>query len=124
MPRAIVKSKIHVPGAAGNVSCVLKEFGANVKTIGVIGADSNGEILKSDLGSRNINTRGLILDKERLTGTFSRIMLLFGGNISQHVIRFDYENDSPISQSTRKQVLSNLREQIESCDAIFIEFNC
>lgn len=120
VPRAIVKSKIHVPGAAGNVACVLKELGAIVKTVGVIGADNNGNILKSNLDSRGINTQGLILDKNRLTGTFSRILLLYGGNISQHVIRFDHENDSPLSQSTRKQVISHFREQVKSCDAIFM----
>ena len=120
VPRAIIKSKDYVPGAAGNVASGFSALGAKVKAIGVIGDDANGKILKKELAKRGVDTSCLVIDKSRVTGTFSRILLKGTGNINQHVIRLDQENNERLSSETKDNIISYIKNQTKECDAVFI----
>ena len=109
VPRMVIKNKEYNPGAAGNVAVGFANLGAKTYACGVMGNDEQGKILLINLLEKQIITRGLIQDKNRLTGTFSRIMLDGNENIKQHVIQFDQENKHPVSPTS----FENIKEYIE-----------
>jgi len=120
VPRAIVKKIIKNPGAAANVAINLAKLGAEVNLIGVIGKDDNGQILLNKLKKENVKTDCITIDENRITSTFSRVMLDVNKKNSQHLVRIDYENTKKISLETKNKIKDLLKEKIDQSDCIFI----
>lgn len=120
VPRAIIQSKEYMPGAAGNVAVGFSALGANVVSIGVIGDDHNGRILIRELKKMGVDVSCLVVDKNRVTGTFSRILIKCHGDLNQHVIRVDHENKEKLSSRTREAIHTHMRSKLKDCDAVFI----
>jgi len=120
VPRAIIKSSEKKLGAAANIASNFAELGAKVEVVGVIGGDYNGDLLINLLKEKKINTEGLIRDSNRVTGTFSRVLLDVNKQINQHVIRIDYENANKLSFETKNKLISILREKIFYTDCVFV----
>ncbi len=120
VPRAVIKSTEHVPGAAANVANVIRALGAQVSAVGVIGADHTGDILCNLMQSKGISISGLVRDNSRITGTLSRVLLKSPGNKFHHVIRLDNENFKEISEKTKQDILSRLKDELKTADAVFV----
>lgn len=120
VPRAVIKEKEHLPGAAGNVASGFSALGANVVSIGVIGNDHNGKIMIRELKKKGIDTSCLVVDANRVTGTFTRVIIKGEGNINQHVIRIDHENNNKMPSLTKNKIFSALKNEIPKADAVFI----
>jgi len=58
VPVVWVRKENFMPGGASNVANNLRSLGANVHSVGVIGDDERGAILKEELKSSGINTDG------------------------------------------------------------------
>src|SRR3989344_5093538 len=118
VPRAKITSIVHLPGAAGNVARAFRELGATVVAIGLIGPDREGDILKTSLEHLGIDCGGLVVDEERVTGTFSRVILVGKGDTRQHVIRLDEENTAAASDRSLQKIREAIKNAAE--DALFV----
>lgn len=91
-------------GGAANVANNLRELGAAVDLIGVIGHDESGAQLRNELAAKGIHSTGLITDLERRTTTKMRVVT----NRNQQVSRVDFESDhevgGPIEDALASQV--------------------
>jgi D-beta-D-heptose 7-phosphate kinase/D-beta-D-heptose 1-phosphate adenosyltransferase len=89
-----------MPGGAANVARNLTALDVPTDLIGVIGADSSGEALKTLLSGSDINCRGVIKDPSRLTSVKTRVVAN-----QQQVVRIDRESRDGLSEELTRQVL-------------------
>jgi len=104
-----------VLGGAGNVINNLKALGALVSVAGVIGDDANGKELTSMLQSIDVQTRQLIVQKDRKTSKKSRVIA-----VSQQILRYDKESKEDISEESEHRIIGSIETEIQSYDAIIL----
>src|SRR5258706_12773234 len=61
-------------GGAGNVASNLVALGASATPIGVVGADSDAERLRSAFRDVGVNVEGLVIDADRPTTSKTRVI--------------------------------------------------
>ncbi|MEK6616869.1 MAG: PfkB family carbohydrate kinase [Bacteroidota bacterium] len=120
VPRALIHNVEHVPGCASNVAMCFSSLGANVECVGIIGNDEKGGILENALAKKGIFTQGLLRDSNRITGTFSRILIEGKGSPKQHFIRFDLENKEKISAEAQEKCIEHLKQSLPGAGLLFV----
>lgn len=81
-------------GGATNVAQNIRSLGGDVVTVGVIGSDRAGELVRSRMLDQGMDQGGLVVDKIRPTTQKTRIVAH-----SQQVVRADFETTEPVSQA-------------------------
>lgn len=108
-----------VPGGAANVVNNLLALGAQVRVIGVVGADSAGDTLVEQLRLRGADTTGVIRDPSRPTTRKTRIVAH-----SQQVLRVDRECTHPVAEPIALQLQDALMRASERAEGIIVsEYN-
>ena len=102
-------------GGAGNVVNNLLNLGARVSLAGVIGADFEGELVRSRLESLKVNNSAVLVDSDRPTTTKKRVVAR-----GQQVLRIDYEVRKSISENIRKKLLADISARFDEFDAIVV----
>lgn len=104
------------PGGAANVARNITPFGAGADLIGLIGADSEGEVLAGALEENHIGIDHLLVEKSFSTITKTRV-------VAQHqqVVRIDRETKQALSDNLRVLMLNQLRNVVDEIDGIIIE---
>ncbi|PCJ00485.1 MAG: D-glycero-beta-D-manno-heptose-7-phosphate kinase [Flavobacteriales bacterium] len=100
VPIVSVTKKNNRLGGAANVALNIKALGANPILCSVIGQDSDSETFDELLKTEQLNTKGIIKSKERITTVKTRVI----GNNHQ-VIRVDSEVDTPLSVNENTALL-------------------
>lgn len=102
-------------GGAGNVVNNIFVLGGKVSLGGVVGNDEMGRKIIQDLRRINVETKGVIVEPERITTVKTRI-------IAQHqqVVRYDREVIRAIDPASVKEILRLLEERLEKLDAVLI----
>jgi len=103
-------------GGAANVANNLRELGAAVELIGVIGNDESGAQLKNELAAKGIHSTGLITDLERRTTTKMRVVT----NRNQQVSRIDFESDHEVGTSIEEAIASQIDMRARSSQVILV----
>ena len=103
------------PGGAANVGMNLKNLGAKVSVLGVIGDDEAGRDLKSELIKSGIDTEGIICDLDRPTTQKTRIMAQ-----RQQMVRVDRETDLPWPAELCERFQEQLEKQILQSEVLCI----
>ncbi|MBI3945558.1 MAG: D-glycero-beta-D-manno-heptose-7-phosphate kinase [Armatimonadetes bacterium] len=104
------------PGGAGNVAHNLRALGAEVRVLGVVGADAPGEVLRRRLDDTGVDTSGVLVDDTRPTTVKTRIIAH-----SQQVVRVDRECREPLADDVAGRLLALLEEQLaRGADALLI----
>lgn len=103
------------PGGAANVATNIASLGGIPVLIGVIGPDEAGRELSVALGERGISSEHLLVDPSRPTTVKTRIIAH-----SQHVVRVDEEDTSPISPSLAAEVADCVGSLLSSTDLMVI----
>jgi len=116
VPVVWVRKESFMPGGASNVANNLRSLGANVHSVGVIGDDDRGSILKTELEASGINTDGILIDSSRPTTLKTRVV---AGH--QQVVRIDKENTEPLDGKLVSRMAEYVRSVIDKIDAIIIE---
>lgn len=120
IPVLEVLERRYNPGAAGNAGCNASALGATVYMLGVIGADSNAEILKKEFQKRKVNIDYLVVDPVRPTNTYGKLRA-GGHNIpTQEVLRTDTPRPKPISGKVEEQIIKNIWKVAKKVDAIMV----
>lgn len=102
-------------GGAGNVVSNLLALGANAKPIGIIGADSAGDRLRTEFAANRADITGLVVDAKRPTTQKTRIVAH-----SQQMLRADREDRTPISAASETQIIAAFQLALASADAVII----
>jgi len=108
VPVVSVEEETHRLGGAANVALNIKELGAQVVPIGIVGVDHAGQQLKELFAEKGLDTDGLIVDPNRPTTFKTRVIAHH-----QHVVRTDFENSQDIDKSIESKVMEAL-ERIHS----------
>lgn len=102
-------------GGAGNVVNNIRTLGGKVLLAGIVGNDEMGRKVIHDLHKMGLETKGVIVEPERVTTVKTRI-------IAQHqqVVRYDREITRPIHPENIQQILSLLEGGINELDAVLV----
>jgi len=102
-------------GGAGNVVNNIHTLGGKVLLAGIVGHDEMGRKVIHDLHKMGLETKGVIVEPERVTTVKTRI-------IAQHqqVVRYDREITRPIHPENIQQILSLLEGGINELDAVLV----
>ncbi|MBI4558079.1 MAG: bifunctional heptose 7-phosphate kinase/heptose 1-phosphate adenyltransferase [Candidatus Hydrogenedentes bacterium] len=115
-----VQERKHNPGAAGNAACNVAALDAKTYMVGVVGADSNADIVLKEFAARNVDASGVVIDPSRPTNTYGKIKA-GGFNIPlQEVLRTDTPKPKFISGTVEDQVIANIRARAPEVDAIMV----
>jgi len=115
VPVVAVRSESVKVGGAGNVATNVAALGGQATLIGLVGNDAAAERLSHELELAGVKSDGLIEDRSRPTTIKSRVV---AG--SQHVVRFDRENDAPASRAIRARVIAAIQERLPEADVLLI----
>jgi len=116
VPVVWAKKRSYMPGGACNVASNISSLGAKVSILGIVGEDSNAEILFSELESRNIDTSGILKDPKRPTTLKTRIVAQ-----NQQVVRVDWEDSNSVYDPLTADIAFFIKKKLDNFDAIIIE---
>jgi len=116
VPVVEVTGESFYPGGAANVARNLREFIDHVTVIGMLGKDRSAGQLRELLSAQNIDTGGVIEDKDFCTIVKTRIIALH-----QQVVRVDREKIVAPSAAQIPKVIAAVRNSIQETDAIIFE---
>lgn len=103
----------YAAGGASNVAANIVAMDGRVSIVAVVGEDSWGGQLRSELERQGVRVTGLVTDENRPTTVKTRIMAH-----SQQVLRVDREDRSPLSDPVAAQVIERARAEMADADAI------
>jgi len=103
------------PGGAANVAANVAGLGGTPVLVGMIGPDEAGHELSDALRRCGIGSEHLVVDPSRPTTVKTRIVAH-----SQHVVRVDEEDTSPISPSLAADVADRIVSLLSSADLMVI----
>ncbi|MDD4357853.1 MAG: D-glycero-beta-D-manno-heptose-7-phosphate kinase [Smithellaceae bacterium] len=102
-------------GGSANVLNTIFAMGGGVYMAGVIGGDGIGKGLLRQLKEREIDTAGIVIEKDRLTTLKTRIVAH-----GQQVVRFDQESKKPIPKKSSDKILAYVKSLRNKIGAIVI----
>ena len=103
-------------GGAANVAQNVATLGGRAEIAGVIGADAEGTLLRSELERAHIGTSGLVADASRCTTRKLRVVT----TRNQQVARVDYENDREIAGAVESEIARQIDDLSTRADAILV----
>jgi D-beta-D-heptose 7-phosphate kinase/D-beta-D-heptose 1-phosphate adenosyltransferase len=115
VPVVTVNRETQLLGGAANVVNNIRALGGKVFFAGILGSDERGRKILSLLEEIGVETDGILIDPRRPTTVKTRILAH-----SQQVVRFDRENQSPLSQGYADSLTSYVRDTIHHADTVVI----
>ncbi|MCF6340266.1 MAG: D-glycero-beta-D-manno-heptose-7-phosphate kinase [Sulfurimonas sp.] len=110
-----IQKETTVLGGAGNVINNLNTLGASVSVSSVIGNDANGIELLTMLKDIGVNTKDIIIQKDRKTSKKSRVIA-----ISQQVLRYDNESKENIKNLSIDNIVNSISNNISDYDVVIL----
>lgn len=115
VPIVKVKSTEYRLGGAGNVVANLASLGSSVSVFGIIGNDTNGDMLDNLLYKQNVHSQLIRSKNNRITTVKTRIIA-----DNQQVTRIDEEKVDTISSKNINKLSRLLSQQSDNFDAVII----
>jgi D-beta-D-heptose 7-phosphate kinase/D-beta-D-heptose 1-phosphate adenosyltransferase len=116
VPVVSVRGRRTALGGAANVAANVVATGAECRLVAVVGDDSRGNTLRSELAQARLSDRYIVTISGRPTTSKTRVMAR-----GQQVLRIDEEIDDPVPPRTEEQLLAHLEPAFEEADALLIE---
>ena len=110
-----VQKENSVLGGAGNVVNNLKQLGACVGVLSVLGQDEQAIELANMLKDAQVDHIELIEQTDRATSKKSRVIAAH-----QQVLRFDRESTTEISPASETQLLDAFAQHVPLCDTVIL----
>jgi len=108
------------PGAAGTVTNNLRALEVNVRVLGVIGDDGEGDDLLRALARVGVDGGGLIRAPGRFTPTYLKPMLGQGAGPARELNRLDTKNRAPLPDDLEAEVIARLRQLLPQVQGVVI----
>lgn len=107
-----------IPGGAANPAANIAALGSSALQVGVIGADSSADSLRTAMTERSIDTSALITDADRPTTQKTRVLAQMGLRFPQQVARLDTLSRAPLSEATAAALMHRLASVMQDAQAI------
>lgn len=107
-----------IPGGGANAVYNLAKLGAKVKVVGLVGKDSQGEVLREIFAAAGIDTSGMLVDSGRPTVTKTRIAGHARQSVTQQIVRIDRKSDQLPDSDVQLQLASHIRQHLDTVDAV------
>lgn len=107
-----------VPGGGANSVYNLATLGAQVKAVGLVGQDQQGQALRGIFETVGIDTSGILLDRDRPTVTKTRISGHARQSVTQQIVRVDRKSDELPSADLQNQLANYILSQAAQVDAV------
>lgn len=105
-----------VPGGGANAVYNLAKLGAQVKAVGLIGKDEQGQVLRQIFEAAGIDTQGILVDSNRPTVTKTRISGHARQSVTQQIVRVDRKSDELPDLDLQTQLADYIRQQADQVD--------
>ena len=120
IPVVRLASRFGTAGAAGNLACSLRNLGASVCLVSLLGEDTPGADLLELLENEGIDTSAIIRQPSKPTLTYTKVRARVEAAPSREILRMDVLPDEPIDSSIEDQVLASIEERAEELDGIIV----
>ncbi|GAB4474649.1 MAG: D-glycero-beta-D-manno-heptose-7-phosphate kinase [Elainellaceae cyanobacterium] len=107
-----------IPGGGANAVYNLAKLGARVKSVGLVGKDEQGAVLRRIFEAAGIDTSGILLDGDRPTVTKTRISGHARQSVTQQIVRVDRKSDAPADPDLQLALAEYIQQQIGTVDAV------
>ncbi|MEB3337600.1 MAG: PfkB family carbohydrate kinase [Leptolyngbyaceae bacterium] len=107
-----------VPGGGANAVYNLAKLGAQVQAVGLVGADTQGQAIRSIFEQTGINTQGILSDPHRPTVTKTRISAHGRQSVTQQIVRIDRKSDHSPDLELQLQLAAHIQQQLATVDAV------
>ncbi|MCA9306912.1 MAG: D-glycero-beta-D-manno-heptose 1-phosphate adenylyltransferase [Phycisphaerales bacterium] len=121
VPVLAVRRTEQIPGGAANVCMDLAALHANVRAIGVTGADPEANLLRNELAKSGVDPSGLIADAQRPTTVKRNLIGLAQHRHPQKMFRVDYESREPVPEAIVARMLAAFDSALQWADVVAIE---
>jgi D-beta-D-heptose 7-phosphate kinase/D-beta-D-heptose 1-phosphate adenosyltransferase len=108
-------------GGAGGVAADLAALGAEVRTIGITGADDPAEHVRRLLVACGADTGGVLQCADRPTVSKTRLVGLAQHRHPQQMMRIDFEELSPLPQKWADRVVAEFEKAIDGARMVCLE---
>lgn len=112
------ESTRQVPGGGANAVYNLAAMGAQVKAVGLLGKDEQGQALRHIFEQAGIDTVGIVADPQRPTVTKTRISGHARQSVTQQIVRVDRKSDHPPQEGLQSQLAEYILSQLVTVDAV------
>ena len=102
-------------GGAANVANNIAALYGNALMVGITGNDGSRELLLEELKKKNIDTSGILIDKDKPTTQKVRVI-----GKSQQLLRVDYENKEHVHPNIEASIINFLEKNIKNMDVVVI----
>lgn len=115
VPVVEVRRRTFVPGGAANTAAGAVALGGRAAVAGVVGDDSPAAELRRVLEEHGVERGALVVDPGRPTTVKTRVVAS-----SQHVVRTDVEDPSPLAEELERDLLAWLADELPAADALIV----
>jgi rfaE bifunctional protein kinase chain/domain len=112
------ESTRQIPGGGANAVYNLAKLGAQVTVAGIIGADIQGEALRSIFQAAGIDTAGIVVDRDRPTVTKTRISGHARQSVTQQMVRVDRKSDAPPPDTVSQKLAEFIADRAANAHAV------
>jgi rfaE bifunctional protein kinase chain/domain len=112
------ESTRQVPGGGANAVYNLAALGGQVKAVGFVGDDPQGVALRQIFEAAQIDTQGILIDRDRPTVTKSRISGHARQSVTQQIVRIDRKSDALPRLDLQQQLADYIRQQLAQVDVV------
>lgn len=109
-----------IPGGAANSVNNIKSLGGEPVPVGVVGNDEIGKELINIFRKKDINTDGIVINKDSHTTVKTRVMAGGFHTSRQQVIRIDKESKEEFKEVIEKKIINFIKENLKNSDAVLI----
>lgn len=106
------------PGGGANAVYNLAKLGAQVKSVGFIGKDEQGQALCRIFQQAGIDTEGIFIDPQRPTVTKTRIAGHARQSVTQQIVRVDRKSEELPDPERQLQLADYIRQHLPDVDAV------
>jgi D-glycero-beta-D-manno-heptose-7-phosphate kinase len=107
-----------VAGGGANAVYNFAKLGAQVKAVGIVGKDEQGQVLRRIFAAAGIDTTGILADGDRPTVTKTRISGHARQSVTQQIVRVDRKSDELPTVELQEQLADYIRQHLGSVDAV------
>jgi D-glycero-beta-D-manno-heptose-7-phosphate kinase len=116
VPVVTVHASRHGLGGAANVAANVAVLGAECRLVAVVGEDTRGASVRTELADLHLSSDYVITDAARPTTSKTRVVAR-----GQQMLRIDEEIDDPIPARVMEQLCNALERALKDADALLIE---
>ena len=120
IPVLEVRERRYNPGACGNAACNAAALGAKTYMVGVIGQDSNGDVVRREFAARGVDTSHVVADPDKPTNTYGKVRASGHNTPSQEVLRMDTPKPTLLEPHIESQIIEKIRALAPQIDAIIL----